>query len=73
MLSSAAANWIGLWTLYMREVRRFTKVYMQTILAPLMSTSLFLAVFSLALGSAALRGKHSIHRVSRSWPYDHGH
>ena len=53
MHSPAAANWIGLWTLYTREVRRFTKVYMQTILAPLMSTSLFLAVFSLALGSAA--------------------
>ena len=53
MHTPAAANWIGLWTLYMREVRRFTKVYMQTILAPLMSTSLFLAVFSLALGSAA--------------------
>ena len=53
MHNPAAANWIGLWTLYTREVRRFTKVYMQTILAPLMSTSLFLAVFSLALGSAA--------------------
>ncbi len=53
MHTPAAANWIGLWTLYMREVRRFTKVYMQTILAPLMSTSLFLAVFSLALDSAA--------------------
>ena len=53
MHTPAAANWIGLWTLYTREVRRFTKVYMQTILAPLMSTSLFLAVFSLALGSAA--------------------
>ena len=24
-------NWIGLWTLYLREVRRFLKVGMQTI------------------------------------------
>lgn len=46
------ANWIGLWTLYKREVRRFLKVYTQTLLAPMMTTLLFLAVFALALGGA---------------------
>ena len=46
-------NWIGLWTLYMREVRRFLKVYTQTLLAPVVTTLLFLAIFSLALGGAA--------------------
>ncbi len=45
-----AGNWLGLWTLYSREVRRFLKVYTQTLLAPLVTTLLFLAVFSLALG-----------------------
>ncbi|MGE4562325.1 MAG: ABC transporter permease [Rhodospirillales bacterium] len=45
-------NWIGLWTLYMREVRRFFKVYTQTLLAPVVTTLLFLAIFSLALGDA---------------------
>lgn len=45
------SNWIGLWSLYMREVRRFTKVYTQTLLAPVVTTLLFLAVFVLALGS----------------------
>ncbi len=45
-----SANWIGLWTLYMREVRRFTKVYTQTVMAPVVTTLLFLAVFALALG-----------------------
>jgi len=49
----AAANWIGLWTLYMREVRRFSKVYTQTVMAPIVTTLLFLAVFTLALGGAA--------------------
>ena len=34
----------------MREVRRFLKVYTQTLLAPVVTTLLFLAVFSLALG-----------------------
>lgn len=47
-----AVNWIGLWTLYAREVRRFLKVYTQTLLAPVVTTLLFLAVFSLALGGA---------------------
>ncbi|NQW00786.1 MAG: ABC transporter permease [Rhodospirillales bacterium] len=46
------ANWIGLWTLYKREVRRFLKVYTQTLLAPMITTLLFLSVFALALGGA---------------------
>jgi len=46
------SNWIGLYTLYMREVRRFVKVYTQTIIGPVVTTLLFLAVFSLALGGA---------------------
>ena len=45
------SNWIGLWNLYLRETRRFTKVYTQTIMAPVITTLLFLAVFTLALGS----------------------
>lgn len=43
-------NWLGLWTLYVREVRRFVKVYTQTIAAPVVTTLLFLAIFLLALG-----------------------
>ncbi len=45
-----AVNWLGLWTLYVREVRRFFKVYMQTVAAPVVTTLLFLAIFLLALG-----------------------
>ncbi len=45
-------NWVGLWTLYLKEVRRFLKVATQTILAPLVTSFLFLAIFSLALGRA---------------------
>ena len=47
-----AVNWIGLWTLYLREVRRFIKVYTQTLVAPVITTLLFLAVFALALGGS---------------------
>ena len=45
-------NWVGLWTLYVKEVRRFMSVATQTILAPMVTTLLFLAVFVLALGHA---------------------
>ena len=45
-------NWRGLWTLYMKEVRRFLNVYTQTIIAPVVTSLLFLAVFQLALGGS---------------------
>ena len=47
-------NWLGLKTLYGKEVWRFLKVYMQTLVAPVATTALFMAVFTLAL--AARRG-----------------
>ena len=50
-----AVNWLGTWTLFMKEVRRFLKVHFQTILAPVVTTLLFLAVFALALGPVATR------------------
>jgi ABC-2 type transport system permease protein len=57
-------NWGGLRTLYIKEVRRFFKVQLQTIWAPAITTLLFLVIFTVALGGAgrtiALRG-HSIH------------
>ncbi|HTN13866.1 MAG TPA: ABC transporter permease [Sphingomonadaceae bacterium] len=43
-------NRIGLWTLYMKEVRRFLKVQTQTVWAPAVTTLLFLAIFTVAMG-----------------------
>jgi len=43
-------NRIGLWTLYIKEVRRFLKVQTQTIWAPAVTTLLFLAIFTVAMG-----------------------
>ena len=43
-------NRIGLWSLYMKEVRRFLKVHTQTIWAPAVTTLLFLVIFTVALG-----------------------
>ncbi|NBC32700.1 MAG: ABC transporter permease [Alphaproteobacteria bacterium] len=43
-------NWVGLWTLYTKEVTRFIKVFTQTVAAPVVTTLLFYAIFALALG-----------------------
>jgi ABC-2 type transport system permease protein len=43
-------NWGGLATLYVKEVRRFFKVQLQTIWAPALTTLLFLVIFTVALG-----------------------
>ena len=43
-------NRLGLWTLYMKEVRRFFKVQTQTIWAPAMTTLLYLMIFTVAMG-----------------------
>ncbi len=43
-------NWLGLRTLAEREMRRFLNVWMQTVIAPLVTAGLFLAIFSIAIG-----------------------
>lgn len=44
-------NWGGLLTLYVKEVRRFFKVQLQTVWAPAVTTLMFLVIFTVALGS----------------------
>jgi len=43
-------NYLCVWSLFKKEVYRFVKVGIQTIVGPAVSSLLFLAVFSLALG-----------------------
>lgn len=45
-------NRAGLYALYVKEVRRFFKVQLQTIWAPAITTLLFLVIFSVALGGS---------------------
>jgi ABC-2 type transport system permease protein len=47
------ANWEGLRTLYVREVRRFWKVGAQTLLAPVVTALLYMLVFVVAVRGAA--------------------
>ena len=44
-------NWIGFWTLYKKEILRFLKVAIQTIISPLVTSLLFLMVLSLSIGN----------------------
>ena len=48
-----AINWLGVYTLYAKEVQRYLKIAGQTVFAPMVTSLLFLAVFSLALGRSA--------------------
>ena len=45
-------NWVGLKTLYIREVMRFWKVWMQTVLAPVVTTLLYMMIFVVAMRGA---------------------
>ena len=56
-------NWGGLKTLYIKEVRRFFKVQMQTVWAPAITTLLYLAIFTVALG----RGGKTVMGVPSRW------
>ena len=47
-----ALNVPGMQALYVKEVRRFFKVQLQTIWAPAITTLLFLVIFTIALGGA---------------------
>lgn len=43
-------NWSGFITLYEKEVRRYCKVFGQTVGAPVITTLMFMMIFTLALG-----------------------
>src|SRR6476469_6670749 len=55
----AGVNWEGLKTLYAREVRRFLKVGMQTLAAPVVTALLYMLVFVVAVG-----GGRNVHGVA---------
>jgi ABC-2 type transport system permease protein len=44
-------NWYGTYSLTLREVKRFLRVYNQTLITPAISALIFLAVFALAVGA----------------------
>jgi ABC-2 type transport system permease protein len=48
--SYSGVNWEGLKTLYLREIRRFWKVGMQTLAAPVVTALLYMLVFVVAVG-----------------------
>lgn len=53
-------NWLGIRTLYVKEVRRFFKVQLQTVWAPAVTTLMFLAIFTLALGGSGGQGRGEV-------------
>ncbi|GGD56175.1 transport permease protein [Aurantiacibacter arachoides] len=53
-------NRIGLWSLYIKECRRFLKVQTQTVWAPAVTTLLFLVIFTVALSGAGGRAGREV-------------
>tara|TARA_B100001123_G_C15294134_1_gene1018539 strand:- start:927 stop:1739 length:813 start_codon:yes stop_codon:yes gene_type:complete len=51
VVKHGSINWLGLWTLYKKEVLRFLNVWIQTLFSPLITSLLFLLVLSLAIGN----------------------
>jgi ABC-2 type transport system permease protein len=49
-----AVNWRGLWTLFLKDVRRGTREFRYTVLGPVVASLLFLAVLALARGRTGL-------------------
>lgn len=49
-------NWRGVWTLTIKEIHRFLKIWEQTLISPLVMTLLFYAVFAVGIGNERLVG-----------------
>ena len=49
-------NWTGATTLYLKEVKRFWKVGMQTLAAPVLNALLYLLIFSVGINRPAVNG-----------------
>lgn len=45
------SNWIGCWSLFVKEVRRFYSVVVQTVFAPVISSLLYLLIFGQVLNT----------------------
>ncbi|MBP9836702.1 MAG: ABC transporter permease [Candidatus Pacebacteria bacterium] len=49
--NSTKTNWIGLFTMLRREVKRTFRVAIQTLVAPVISASLYIFIFGIVIGS----------------------
>lgn len=51
MMEQTINPWIPFFTLIRREIKRFMKVMIQTVVSPIVSSSLYLLIFGVSLGS----------------------
>jgi len=61
----SGVNWIGVKTLYLKEVHRFLNVPTQTLLGPVVTAVLFMMIFSVVVGERAGLGPGQI--LSNFW------
>lgn len=58
----SSVNWYGAYSLMLREVQRFLRVYHQTIISPVISSLIFWLIFTFSIG----KGKLSVNNISYS-------
>lgn len=50
MIGRSAANWVAFKTILRKEVRRFTRIWQQTVLPPMITMTLYLLIFGNLIG-----------------------
>lgn len=58
-MTNNTINWYGAYTMTIKEILRFLRVYHQTIIAPIVSSMIFLSIFYLSVGAH----NHSINNI----------
>jgi ABC-2 type transport system permease protein len=48
---SAREQWVAFWTIFTKEIRRFTRIWIQTLLPPVITMSLYFVIFGALIGS----------------------
>ena len=56
-------NWIGIWTVYLKEMTRTSRVIGQTIISPVITTTLYFVVFGAAVGGMKLQVAVAVPRI----------
>ena len=44
-------QWVAFWTIFVKEIRRFTRIWVQTIVPPVITMSLYFIIFGNLIGS----------------------
>jgi ABC-2 type transport system permease protein len=71
---SAYEQWIAFLTIMRKEVRRYLRIWTQTLLPSAITMSLYFLIFGTLIGKANRdHGRRELHGICRSWVDHDGH